>query len=315
MPPLPNIPVLGIGSNQAPLTSVIGSPARAQFASGAPFGARSSTGAAPTFGGTPTVGAQVGPTGPQLTGSDATFGSQFGGVVPRGGVTDLPLLTPPLATPQDTAEFNRVTGRSVNQGALRLAQLLGPQLGGIIGDTFTRQQIPFVEARLNFANRQQAELDREAALQLLGFQRSQIGASPEATSAREVALQRLLNPDPISPEEMSLQQSDIRQRGAVGLEDARRSLDQALAAQGLGGSSSAFQQAQLEQQAARQVSSELQRLAIDNALGRDVNEAQAIDRLTGISGEEELRRIALAQALSDILLQERGQFDLSALAA
>ncbi|MEN8182626.1 MAG: hypothetical protein ABFS46_08835 [Myxococcota bacterium] len=189
-------------------------------------------------------------------------------------------------------------------------ELVFPESGG-----FSRSLLPLIEARLNFGQRLQAEEERQQALDLLGFQREQIGGSPGGLAAREAALERLLNPDPFSPEDLSLQQSEIRQRGGIALEDAQRQLEQDLARQGLGGSASSFQQAQLEQAGGRQVSSELLRLAIDNALQSDINEGQAIDRLAGLEGEDELRRIALGTSIADILREERGPFDLAGLAA
>ena len=63
------------------------------------------------------------------------------------------------------------------------------------------------------------------------------------------------------------------------------------------------------------MSDELQRLAIENALGRDVNEAQAIDRLRQITGEDEARQIAVNNLITELLSAQRGEFDLSALTA
>jgi hypothetical protein len=62
------------------------------------------------------------------------------------------------------------------------------------------------------------------------------------------------------------------------------------------------------------VSDELQRLAIENALVRDANEARAVEQVIGIEGENEARTIALNNLLTELLSAERGAFDLSALA-
>ncbi len=251
------------------------------------------------------------------------FGNQFGGVGVVPGVNQLglstggvPRLPPPeggLSTAAEVIAFNRENDANFNTGTFNFAELLGQDFGQIVGEQFSRAQLPFIEARLNFENRAQAEGDRQTALDVIGRQRAGIGASPESTFAREMAAFRLANPDPFSPEELSLQQSQIRQRGAIGLEDAQRSLTEDLARQGLGGSGSAFQKAQLEQGGARQTSAELQQLSIDNLLQSDRNEAEGIDRLSGIGQEEELRRIALAQQLTELLTADRGQFDLSSL--
>lgn len=279
-----------------PLTSVIGS--------NQPVGA---------FGGAPTTNNP--PPGQQAAGfppanaptgigappaQPSAFGAQF-------GAPQVPTAADFTPTPVQTAPTR--LGRMRQVGG-QFGEVVFPESGG-----FSRRLLPLIEARLNFEQRLQAEQDRQAALDLLGFQRQNIGAAPGAQAAREVALQRLLNPDPFSPEELSIQQSQIRQRGGIALEDAMRALEQDLARQGVGGSASSFQQAQLEQAGARQVSEELMRLAIDNALQSDINEAQAIDRLAGLEGEDELRRIALGTSIADILREERGPIDLSGLVA
>lgn len=310
-----------------PFASALGSAQPSAFVPRPPQGnSRPPTGGPSTFD--PSGGAAIGGgTNPGLGQPsfipNPGFSAGLGGVGQVPGVTDLPLssggnprLPIPingLASNPEIEAFNLANNTSFKAQNFTNSQLLGQDFGQIIGDEFTRSQLPFIEARLNFANRQQAENDRQAALDVIGGQRTAIGGSPESTFAREMAVFRLANPDPFSPEELSLQQSQIRQRGAIGLEDAQRSLTGNLARQGLGGSGSAFQKAQLEQSGARQTSEELQRLSIDNLLQSDRNEAEAIDRLSGIGQEEELRKIALAQQLSELLTAERGQFDLSSL--
>ncbi len=209
--------------------------------------------------------------------------------------------------PDDPARFRKE--------AFRVNQLLGTF--GFIADpsTFKRNQIPFIEARLNFENLLQAGVDRESALGLIQQQRDVIGQTSEQQLALETARRRLEQPEPFTPEEVSLQTGAIRGRAARGLEASQRQFQQDFARQGLAGSATSFQGAQLQQAADRQASDELQRFAIQNALQRDINEASAIDRLQGITGENELRQIALNQAISELLTAERGQFDLSSLAA
>lgn len=198
--------------------------------------------------------------------------------------------------------------------AFRTRQLLGPF--GFIADpsTFNRSQLPGIETGLNFQQLLQSQQDRAASINLLQEQRSQIGQRPEQLQALDVARRRLERPEPFTPEEVSQQQSAIRQRGAQSFESAQRQQDESLARQGLRGGVTAFQEAGLRQQSSRQTSDELQRLAIENALGRDVNEAQAVDRLRLIGGEDEARTIAVNNALTELLSAERGPIDLSALA-
>jgi len=237
------------------------------------------------------------------------------GVVGQGGFS----ASPRLLSSAEIAAINQQLGTTGTPNAFktnpfRANQQLGPF--GFIADptTFSRSQIPFIETRLNFENLLQAQGDRQSALDLLTRQRDVIGQTPEQQLALDVATRRLENPNPFSQEELDLQSGNIRDRAGRGLEASQRQFAEDLARQGVAGSASSFQQAQLQQGADRQASDELSRLAIENALGRDVNEATAVDRLQGITGENELRQIALNQALTELLTATRGEFDLSALA-
>lgn len=228
--------------------------------------------------------------------------------------------SPRVLTGGEVSSINRELGiqgttQQFNPDAFRARQQLGPF--GFIADpsTFTRNQVPFIETRLNFENLLQAQQDRAQALNLLQEQRGQIGQRPGQQEALSVARRRLAQPEPFTPEEVSQQQSAIRQRGAQGLEAAQRQQQESLARQGVRGGVTAFQEAGQRQAAGRQTSDELQRLAIEQALGRDVNEAQAVDRLRQITGEDESRTIAINNLLTELLTAQRGEFDLSALTA
>ena len=228
--------------------------------------------------------------------------------------------TPRPLTGQEFVQLNQDLGvqgtsQQFHPNSFRSRQLLGPL--GFIADpsTFNRGQVPFIETRLNFENLLQAQQDRAQAINLLQEQRGQIGQRPEQQQALAVATRRLAQPEPFTPEEVSQQQSAIRQRGAQGLEAAQRQQQESLARQGVRGGVTAFQEATQRQTAGRQTSDELQRLAIENALGRDVNEAQAVDRLRQIGGEDEARTIAVNNLLTELLSAQRGEFDLSALTA
>ncbi len=226
--------------------------------------------------------------------------------------------SPRLLTSREIGELNALRGTSGTVAAyktnpFRVRQQLGPL--GFIADptTYSRQQIPFIEARLNFENLLQAQADRQAAIDLMARQRDLVGQTPEQQLALQTAVRRLEQPEPFSPNELAFQTGEIRSRAGRGLESSQRALAEDLARQGVAGSASSYQQARLQQESDRQASDELARLAIENQLQRDANEASAIDRLTGITGENELRQIALNQAIQELLTAERGAFDLSAL--
>lgn len=277
---------------------------------------------------TPVTGAGFG-TGPGVS-PTGSFGGFGGFNVPGGGVSPSNQFlqgqgqggfgaSPRLLNDFEITNLNRqlgLTGANQFQGnPFRANQQLGAF--GFIADptSFSRSQVPFIEARLNFENLLQAQADRASALNLLQEQRGAIGQTPAQQQALSVALRRLEQPEPFTQQEVSQQQSAIRQRGAQGLEAAQRQQAESLARQGVRGGATAFQEAQQRQAGGRQVSDELQRLAIENALGRDVNEAQAIDRLRQITGEDEARQIAVNNLITELLSAQRGEFDLSALTA
>lgn len=271
-------------------------------------------GGIPGFGNIQGAGFSAGPTGFVTPTGDrpgaptATTG--------QGGFSASPRLLSNFEINQLSQELGLQGVDRLGGPQLRTRQQLGPF--GFIADPSAsfnlRREAPLIETRLNFENLLQAQQDRESALQLLQGQRDVIGQGADQQLALDVARRRLESPEPFSPEEVALQTGQIRSRAARGLEAGQRQFEESFAAQGLAGSGTSFQGAQLQQAADRQASDELSRLAIENALGRDVNEAQALDRLRGITGEDELRQIALNQAISELLTASRGQFDLSALA-
>lgn len=290
--------------------------AAARPPTGGPTQLAQPTGGPLSFGGPPVAaGFGVGAPVPGGFGFGLAPGAPRGGFGGAGGFT----ASPRLLTSAEIAALNVQRGTAGTPAAFktnpfRARQQLGPF--GFIADptTFSRTQIPFIETRLNFENLLQAQQDRQAALNLLTGQREALGRSPEQILALETARRRLEQPEPFTPEEVALQTGEIRSRAARGLEASQRQFAEDIARQGLAGTASSFQEARLQQEADRQASDELSRLAIQNALQRDINEAAAIDRLQGITGETELRQIALNQALTDLLTAQRGEFDLSALA-
>lgn len=275
--------------------------------------------AAQTFGGIQGAGFQGSPTGgvqgfsapaqPNVPGPGPTFPQGQGGFSTAQRLLtghEVALLNQQLGTAGTSEQFH--------PNSFRTQQLLGPFGFAVDPTSFNRSQIPGIETRLNFENLLQAQADRQSALDLIQTQRNVIGQNPDQLQALQVAQRRLAQPEPFTPEEVAFQQGNIRSRAGRGLESSQRQFEESFARQGLAGSATGFQQAQLQQAADRQASDELSRLAIENALRRDVNEAQAVDRLQGITGENELRQIALNQALSELLTAQRGEFDLSALA-
>ena len=119
-----------------------------------------------------------------------------------------------------------------------------------------------------------------------------------------------MNPEFFSPEQVAIQEAAIRAQTARGLEDAQAQMQEQLAARGLSGGIGAFQQARLQQQAARQSQDELSRLAIENR-ARTVDERrQTLADLRSAAEAEEARRIAIGQMMADVLMAERGPIDL-----
>lgn len=275
-----------------------------------------SLGGPTSFGGGGGGGGNV-PQSPRGPGAPSPLPPGFpGGLQPGAGGFN---QSPRLLTRNEIAALNNQFGTTGTPEAFKTNPFRArQQLGefGFIADptTFSRSQIPFIETRLNFENLLQAQSDRQSALDLLTRQRDVIGQTPEQQLALQTATRRLENPDPFTPQEVDVQTGNIRSRAGRGLEASQRQFSEDLARQGVAGSASSFQQAQLQQGADRQASDELSRLAIENALRRDTNEATAVDRLQGITGENELRQIALNNALTELLTAQRGEFDLSALA-
>lgn len=313
----PQITVSGATSFQPKVAPTTPAAPRPPTGGGLQFGGPSGLGGGGTAAATVGLPAISGP-GPATFGSVTGAGFGQGGSLLGGGGGFS--ASPRTLNNAEVIALNQQQGTfgtpdQFTNPAFNINQLLGPF--GFIADpsTFRPSQIPFIEARLNFENLLMAGVDRESALNLIQQQRDAVGQTEEQQLALATARRRLEQPEPFTPQEVALQTGQIRGRAARGLEGAQRQFQEDFARQGLAGSATSFQQAQLQQAADRQASDELQRFAIQNALQRDVNEASAIDRLQGITGESELRQIALNQALSELLTAQRGQFDLSALAS
>lgn len=216
---------------------------------------------------------------------------------------------------------NPVLGQAprLNPYNARQAQLLGPELGAYIGTDISapimgKNEYQFLQARLNYENILRAEEDRRRGYDTLSQAYTQVGQSPESTFAREMAAYRLANPDILNPQEVSMQEAAIRARGARGYQDTLMQLQQDQAARGIGGPIGGYELAQLNQGYDRQIADELQNQALQLAFAREEREKGALGTLSQISTDEEVRRMAILQALADAFLQtERGPIDLAGL--
>lgn len=204
----------------------------------------------------------------------------------------------------------------------RHQQLLGPQLSRIVPQNpqgvpfaLTRENIPALQARLNFEQQLLAERDRDFAGEVLEQALAGVGQTPEERFARELALFRAENPDVLSPQEEALRESRVRQEAALGVEDAIRQAREGLARRGLTGSVPAVQEAELRQGGVRQASELLQQLRDQQVLLREQRERESLAALNALLAEEARRRDALAQQIAALFAEtERGPIDLSAFA-
>jgi hypothetical protein len=129
-----------------------------------------------------------------------------------------------------------------------------------------------------------------------------------------MAAYRLANPDIMNPQEVSMQEAAVRARGARGYQDAEMLMQQDQAARGIRGPMGSYDLARLGQGYDRQIADELQNQALQLASGREEKERGALGDLSKISTDEEVRRMAILQAIADAFLNtERGPIDLSAL--
>ena len=199
----------------------------------------------------------------------------------------------------------------------RKTEILAPELARYIpserGGKFGKSDLNTVSAEINLENIARARMDREAAYGEYSRALEGLGMSPESQLARQVATERLQNPDIFNPQEMSLQEEMIRGRAGRGYEGALRSAQENAAARGIGGLSS-YEQAQLGQESERQASDELQNLAIQAALQREEKQRGALGTLGTMASDEETRRLAIQEALARLYADtEYGQVDLSGL--
>jgi hypothetical protein len=177
-----------------------------------------------------------------------------------------------------------------------------------------RRDLPFAAWELNEDQRMQAELDRIRGYEELARARNAIGTDPAAEAARNMALDRALNGGLFDDPYLDQQRGLIRNRGSVGLEAARRNMQEDLARRGLNGGVSAYELAQLDQSGALGIQGQLADFEQQAQAAQAQEMAQNLDRLIGITGREEAARSALDQELANVFLEtERAPFDVSEL--
>lgn len=177
-----------------------------------------------------------------------------------------------------------------------------------------RRDLPMAAWQLNEDQRMQAELDRIRGYEELERARNAIGTDPTSMQARELALDRAMNGGLFDDEYLDQQRGLIRNRGSIGMEAARRNLQDSLAQRGIAGGLSAFEMAQLDQSGALGIQEQLGGFEQDARAAQSQERAQGLEQLLGLTGREEASRSALDQALANVFLEtERAPYDVSEL--
>lgn len=160
--------------------------------------------------------------------------------------------------------------------------------------------IPLLEAGLNFEQLQQAERDRGYAYDQLARARGAIGSDPAAMRARELAMSRAEGGGPFGPDLIEQTLGMIKNRGAVGLEDAQRAATEDLARRGLGGGLMASQVARLQRDAAGDIQRQSTDFKTQAALANEEAQRIALSQLGEITGREDMQRAAIDQLLASL---------------
>jgi hypothetical protein len=173
---------------------------------------------------------------------------------------------------------------------------------------FRTSDIPLFEAGLNFEQLLQAERDREFGYGELVRGRAAIGSDPAAMAARNIALERSqAGGGPFDQGLIEQTLGTIRNRGAVGLEEAQRGATEELARRGLGGGLLASQMARLQRDTAGDIQRQSTDFQTQARLANDEAQRQALSQLSDITGREESQRAALDQLLSQIFSETQRQ--------
>lgn len=243
-----------------------------------------------SLSGTPRVGATSSPLATRVKRSIGTTASTGGSTPP----TRLPGATPStqVGAGSSVGGFQpvslssggrfRLPTQTDQRQASRQRSLLG-QFGQLLppGEVLRQADIPLLETNLNFQQLLMAELDRQRGIDELRAARAGIGQSEDLQLASQVARDRLER----GP-------GEIASASAVAGQGALNSLAEELARRGLSGGIPAYAQAQLGQQ-----------LSVESMLAQRAAEQSAMQDLLAYGLEEELRRLALDQALAGTYLE------------
>jgi len=211
--------------------------------------------------------------------------------------------TTPRSVPSLGAPPRIATGGSNLEQTSRIRSILGPDVLNLYfpwEGEIRQGDIPGAQLRAEEMVRQQVEQDRERAYEEYSRGRGAVGASPSATLAREIAVQRTQSPGPGGV---------IRGSGGVAAEDLRRGVAQDFAARGIGGGVPGFAMADLERKLAADVA---ERAAMADA----TYEGETLRDLLAITAREDEARRIYDMAIADLFAStERTVPDFSALVA
>ena len=224
---------------------------------------------------------------------------------PRGG---WPQATPPSAPTYPGAPPGQAYAPTAPPDAYK------SRSDELIYSGMQRRDLPFAAWELNEDQRMQAELDRIRGYEELARARNAIGTDPAAQQARELALERAMNGGLFDDPYLDQQRGLIRNRGSIGMEAARRNLQDSLAQRGIEGGLSAYEMAQLDQSGALGIQEQLGGFEQEARAAQAQERAQGLEQLLGLTGREEASRSALDQAIANVFLEtERAPFDVSEL--
>jgi hypothetical protein len=231
---------------------------------------------------------------------------------PGGNYAPQPYSRQPVFQPRPSIPQGAPNWKKANQQAQldRQRALLGSAadiLAPAGGQPLRRQDIPLLEAGLNFENLQRAEEDRARGFEELARGRGAVGMDPSSQLAREVAMRRVSQGNDLKTQRASA----LKDRTAVATQDALRQLQQEQAQGGVYSSSGGFlNRAMLPQRAAIELSGQLSDLDFQ----QEEADRAALGDLTGITSREDAMRAAFDEMLANLFLEtERGPVDLSGL--
>ncbi len=215
-------------------------------------------------------------------------------------------------------ESNRALQQQLSDKAAYQSSMLGPDLQWLMpsgGKPIQARDIPWMDINLQYQNQQLGEADRQAAYEALQKAFYQIGNTEEGQAAIAAAMQQL-NELPYGAQQMGVLQGNIQNDAARGYQSALQQAQQDYAQRGLAGSPTGYQSAALQQQARGGMQDQMAALEEKATLANTEAKRAAIQQLYGITSEQEARRQAIMEAISQLYANtERTPIDLSGLLA